>query len=70
MKEPAGQARQALGGPVKPALHWQVVALGMGAAFGGQKHAKLPAGELWPAGQAVQGVLPSKLLLPAGHVVR
>jgi len=67
LNEPEGQAVQASGGPVKPALHWQVVVLGMGAAFRGHKHVELPAGEVWQAGHAVQGVLPSKLLLPAGH---
>jgi len=75
LNEPAGQAAQASGGPEKPALHWQVVVPAMKAALRRhiRKHAELacaPAGELWPAGQAVQGVLPSKLLLPARHVVR
>jgi len=57
--EPVGQAVHALGRPVKPALHWQVVVPAMNAAFGehGEKHAELacaPAGEVWPVGQAAQ----------------
>jgi len=49
LNEPAGQAVQASGGPEKPALHWQVVVLGTGAALAGhiQTHAAVLAA---PAG--------------------
>ena len=71
LNEPAGQAAQDAGRPVKPALHWQVPVPGINAAFRrhGKKQSVLavaPAIEFCPVGQFVQ--TPAFMKLPPGHL--
>ena len=71
MNEPAGQARQASGGPEKPALHTHTPAI-FKELFG---HAKtqsaitvLPWGDVVPEGHTTQAPFPVVgLYRPAGH---